>query len=457
MSVEISIKQGLDLPMEGAPGDQVRSLNAKGTVSVYPSEYKKVKFKMVVEEGATVSRGGALAKRKDLPEFLLRSPVAGTVKSVILGARRSLKEIVIEPNGSDAAETFSTFTAEQLLTADRDAVLNPIISSGLLGCIHARPFDRIADPAVKPKSIFVNGMASAPFRPDAHVLVKGKEKELQAGLNALTALTDGPVHLCLAAAAKEAGDALTNASNVQVNYFSGPHPSGNTSTHIHALDPVIAGDSVWTLRVSDVLKIGEFLLTGLFPNRQTLMLAGEGLKPEFRGYVNAPTGISLAEVLEGALEEGDQRIIRGDVLAGETVDPADTGLFVLDQGFVVLPEDAERHLLGWYAPTTEQYSTHKVVPSAWIKNKLFHFGTSTRGSKRAMVLTGIYDPYVALDIMVDPFSRACIAGETEDAIAMGILECVPEDFALCTFICPSKTDFGAIVAGTLSMIEEEGI
>jgi Na+-transporting NADH:ubiquinone oxidoreductase subunit A len=376
---------------------------------------------------------------------------------VVLGERRSLKEIIIEPDGKDTSESFPSFSADQLLAADRDAILQPLISSGLLACVHSRPFDTIADPAVAPKSVFVNGMATAPFRPDAHVLVRGHEEAFQAGLNALVPLTDGPVHLNLAAASKGTEDALTQAANVRVNYFSGAHPTGNTSTHIHYLDPIVPGDTVWTLRVSDVIRIGSFFLTGVYPNRQRLLLAGEGVQESYRGYVDVVTGTPMTEVLAGALAEGEQRVVRGDLLAGEVVDPSDAGVYVLDQGFCVIPEDRERHLLGWYAPTKEQFSAHKVVPSAWLKDKLFHFGTSTRGSKRAMVLTGIYDPYVTLDIMVDPLSRACIAGETEDAIAMGILESVPEDFALCTFVCPSKTDFGAIVAKTLADIEEEGI
>ncbi len=453
MSSEILIKQGLDLPMEGAPGDSIREVRPQSTISVFPSEYSKLKFKLQVSEGDTVSRGGALAIRKDLPDFALRSPVAGIIKSIVLGERRSLQEIVIEPNGSEDSERFDVYTVEGLLGLSRDEVLNGLIRSGLLALIRQRPFNRIADPSLKPKSIFVNGMKSAPFRPDPAVLVRGKEAELQAGLNALTRLSDGPVHLNLAK--DQAPGPLTSAKNVQSNYFEGPHPAGNTSTHIHHLDPILPGDTVWTLRISDVLRIGEFLLNGVYPQEQITMLAGSGVKEEMRGYVRSISGTPLSEIFDGALEEGEQRIIRGDALSGEAV-TLESGLFLYDQGFVVLNEDRERELLGWYAPTTEIYSAHKVVPSNWIKDKLFKFTTSSRGSHRALVLTGIYDKYVPLNIMVDPLSRACIAKDAEEAIALGILETEPEDFALCTFVCPSKTDFGAMVAETLEQIEQEG-
>jgi len=456
MSADFTISKGLDLPIVGAPGTTIRSVSTRGTVSVFPSEFKKLKFKCLVEEGDTVSRGAKLARRKDVPEFFVCSPVAGTVKAIHLGDRRSLKEIVIAPDGSDNSEEFQSFTVEGILRAKAENVMAVLLESGMWGVIRQRPFNRIADPAAKPKSIFVNGMATAPFRPDAHVLAQGKGDEIQLALKALTLFTDGPVHVNLSSAAKEVSDPLTEASHVQINYFDGPHPSGNTSTHIHHLDPIIPGDTVWTLRVSDLIKIGELLLTGRLPNQQRMVLAGEGFKEEARGYVDVDTGMSLADVLGNSLRDGAQRIIRGDLLAGEAVDPADTGVYFYDEGFVALPEDTERHFLGWYAPTKTQYSAHKVVPSNWLKDKLFSFGTNLRGGHRAMVLTGIYDPYVTLDIMVDPLIRACLAGETEDAIAMGILESEPEDYALCTFICPSKTDFGKPIAETLDLIEQEG-
>jgi len=456
MSAVITINQGLDLPMLGEPGTEIRPVSPGKTLSVYPSEFKKVKFKCLVEPGDKVAKGDPLARRKDLTEFFVCAPVAGIVKDVVLGERRSLKEMILEPDGSDKEKTFNTFTVDGVLRAKAENVAAEWLASGLWGLIRQRPFNRIADPAVKPKSIFVNAMASAPFRPAADILVQGKVDAFQLGLNALTLFTDGPVHVNIPASMQGASNAITDAAHVKVIAFSGPHPSGNTSTHIHYLDPIVPGDTVWTLRAGDVVRLGELLLTGQFPSTQRVLLAGEGVKESERGYYDVPPGLPLKELLDTRLEEGDQRVIRGDVLAGEEVDPEDSGITYYDESFVVLPEDRERHLLGWYAPTKEQFSAHRVVPSAWIKNKRFHFGTSTRGSKRAMVLTGIYDKYTPLDLMVDPLSRACIAGEYEDAIAMGILETDPEDFALCSFICPSKTDFGSIISNALAEIEKEG-
>jgi Na+-transporting NADH:ubiquinone oxidoreductase subunit A len=62
-----------------------------------------------------------------------------------------------------------------------------------------------------------------------------------------------------------------------------------------------------------------------------------------------------------------------------------------------------------------------------------------------------------LNIMVDYLIRAVLATDTDEAIALGILETDPEDFALCDVICPSKIEVQEIISRGLRMIEEEGI
>ena len=39
---------------------------------------------------------------------------------------------------------------------------------------------------------------------------------------------------------------------------------------------------------------------------------------------------------------------------------------------------------------------------------------------------------------------------------LGIIECDEEDFALCSFACPSKIDLGAVIRQGLDLMEKEG-
>jgi Na+-transporting NADH:ubiquinone oxidoreductase subunit NqrA len=47
-----------------------------------------------------------------------------------------------------------------------------------------------------------------------------------------------------------------------------------------------------------------------------------------------------------------------------------------------------------------------------------------------MVLTGLYDQYLDLDIMIDYLVRAVLANDTDEAVKLGLLSVDPEDFAV---------------------------
>jgi Na+-transporting NADH:ubiquinone oxidoreductase subunit A len=49
-----------------------------------------------------------------------------------------------------------------------------------------------------------------------------------------------------------------------------------------------------------------------------------------------------------------------------------------------------------------------------------------------------------------------MADEIEDMIGLGMLEVDEEDFALCSYICPSKIDFGYYIRQGLDALEREG-
>lgn len=456
MATEIKIKKGLDIPLEGSPAREIVDLSQASDVVLYPSEFPRAKPRLLVEEGSTVQRGTPLWFDKKQPGFQFRSPAAGTIRSIVFGERRSLQEIHIRSEG-DACDDQTTYPVESIPRVGREEMLNHIAGSGLLGLIVERPFSRAARIDSTPKSIFINGMSNAPWRSDIHVVVQGREQAFQAGINALNCLTNGPVYLCLDADASQTSPAVNQAANVVTTNFSGPHPSGNTSTHIHFLDPVFPGDTVWTINACDLILIGEYLITGRMPKSRVLAIGGTGLTEGNRQYYRVPIGGSIAAVLGTRCARGENRFISGDVYAGNKVD-ANSSFRFRTNAMSVLREDRERQFLGWLNPGLNKFSTTRAYFSKWFgSNRAWDLGTSTNGSHRALVQTGLYDRYVPLDIMVDYMVRACISHDNDEAVRLGILGCDPEDFALCSVVCPSKTDFSAHIRRSLQEIEVEGL
>lgn len=451
-----TIRKGLDIRLAGAPHSALADAPAPDVVTVYPGDYDGLKPRVLAPEGTAVKRGTPLLADKRNEAFRICSPAAGTVKQIVYGPRRALQAVVIQVDRNDAAESLPRYPAAQIRSLSREQVLASLQSSGLLALIRQRPFSRMADPAAQPKSIFVNAMSTSPHHADFQVAVKGRELAFQAGLDALATLTQGRVHLCVDGR-RETPPVLRDAKNVEVHTFSGPHPAGNTSVHISRIDPIRPHDVVWTIRAADAILIGELLIHGEWPATRIVALAGTGVREAARKHYRVRAGAPLQALLGGALAEGEQRIISGDVLSGTKTD-ATASLRLLDAIITVIPEDRSRRLLGWMWPGAGLFSLSRAYLSGWFGGgREWTLGTNQQGEHRPMVLTGLYDKYMPLDIMVDYLIRAVLANDTEEAIKLGILETDPEDFALCAVACPSKMDLLGIIRRGLQDIEKEGI
>jgi Na+-transporting NADH:ubiquinone oxidoreductase subunit A len=450
------IRKGLDIKLVGAPEAVVAEVPEAAWIAVVPLEFGPIKPRLDVQEGSRVSRGQALFHDKKRPELRGVAPSAGVVESIVYGPRRVIEKIVIRVEGDDAV-AYPRYDPTSIRSLDRGLLLALLLNTGLINLIRQRPFGRAANPDAHPKSIFVNGMATGPFQADINALIKGRELAFQAGLDALTRLTNGKVFLCLNGAINNA-PALTEAKNVDIHFFIGPHPSGNTSVHISRLDPMKPTDVVWTIRAVDVLQIGHLLLNGEVPSHRVVSLGGPAVKEGSRRYYRVRIGQPLSSWLDGKLVDGEVRVIRGDIFSGEKTADNDV-VQLLDTAFTVLKEDRERHLLGWAMPGFKYFSASRAFASTWLGglNKTWALGTNQHGELRPMVLTGLYDKYMPMNIMVDYVVRAVLANDTDEAIKLGILETLPEDYAVCAFACASKMDLIGIIRKGLADIEKEGI
>jgi Na+-transporting NADH:ubiquinone oxidoreductase subunit A len=69
---------------------------------------------------------------------------------------------------------------------------------------------------------------------------------------------------------------------------------------------------------------------------------------------------------------------------------------------------------------------------------------------------GIYEEVLPYNLLPTILLRYLVLKDTEKVQALGGLELDEEDLALCSYVCPSKYDFGSILRSNLSSIEAEG-
>lgn len=450
------IRRGMDIPLPGAPARRVETVLPPAHARIVLGEWAYLKLRPLVKVGDAVRKNSPLLYSKRWPALRFRSPYAGIVEEIRTGERRVLQEIRLRLSDASAEEPVRAYESAQIAQLARSEVLSGLLDSGLFMLLRQRPFSKVPDPEAEPKCIFVNAMNTAPFLPDAALAVREHEEAFQAGLDAMTRLTRGCVHLCLPGDRQDLPSALTKARNVEVHQFKGPHPAGNTSVHIHHISPIRPGDVVWVIKAVDLIPIGRLFLEGKMPADRLVSLAGPGVREAARCHYRLGVGMPLEEWLRDKLLGGEQRVIAGDVLAG-TRRNADDCVRLDDVAFCVLPEGRDREFMGWLAPGIRSFSWSRSFVSWWLRPSSYIWSTNQRGCRRPMILTGVYERFLPMRILPEFLIRAILANDWAEAVKLGLLETDPEDFALCAFACPSKMDLVDIVRAGLEQVEREGI
>lgn len=445
----IKTRRGLDLPIAGKPSQEVTAGQAVRHVALVGYDYPGLKPTMEVQEGDRVQAGQLLFTDKKTPGVGYTAPATGRVVAVNRGAKRVFESLVIEVTGDDGKK-FPSHAASKLASLPRAKVVEQLLQSGEWCALRTRPYSKAPAPDSTPAALFVTAADTRPHAPDPSLQINRHGDAWLAGIDVLARLTEGQVHVCASAGAR-----LPKCRNRQValQTFAGPHPAGNVGTHIHFLHPVHTGKSVWHVGYQDAIAIGYLFTTGRLWRERLVSLAGPGVqKPRL---LRTRLGASTAELTQGELKEGEQRVVSGSVLDGRRAEGGSAYLGRFHNQVAALPEGRERELLQFVMPGLGKFSLTRLFLSAFAGKREYAFSTSTGGSARSIIPLGTYEQVMPLDILPVQLLRALVVDDFDAAIDLGCLELDEEDLALCTFACPGKYEYGPYLRRMLSRIEAE--
>ena len=430
--------------MSGIPPSNSISDHGSPTVSLMPNKFRGVKPKLMISEGEHVKIGQAIFFDKTKPNVKWASPGNGKVKKIKFGPRRVIEEVEIAVEGSEALEN-KVFTKEQIDSSDRNTILNHILEANLFPLIRQRPFNKIANPKSSPRDIFISGYNTAPLSVDIHSIIKDNEEFFQLGLTVLSKLTDGQVFLTLKNEIK--------FDDVKVQTISGPHPAGNIGIQIHHTKPLKPNEIVWTVNAQHVITLGRLFKTGIYDPKIVISVGGSGSnKPE---NLRVTTGSSVGSIIENQQLNSPVRLVSGDVLTGEIVSQ-ENFIGFYDSTITILNDDVKRPFLGMLSLGNSKTKYSLTNTFLTFTDSLFNFTTSQNGEKRAMVPINAWENVLPMNILPNPLYRAILSQDIEEMEKLGIWECDDEDFALCSFACPSKIDVGKVIRDGLNLMELEG-
>ena len=451
MSQNVVLKKGLNIPIKGEADLRVSKAVAPGIIAIQPDDFKGLLPRLLVKEGDPVLCGSPVIADKKNADIILTSPASGVVKEIVRGEKRKLLAVLIE---ADSEQKSVDFGVRNVDTMDAGEIRSAIMGSGLWPWLVQRPYGILADPAVKPRSIFVSAFTTAPLAADPEFCLGDQLKDIQTGVNAMAKLTDGGVHVSLCAD-NYASTPFHKLENCTLHTFKGKHPAGNVGVQISHICPIRKEETVWTISLLGLAAIGKLFNSGKLSLRRKVAVCGPmAVEPS---YIETLPGMPMTDIAGyyGTLAP-EIRFISGDVLSGKNI--GQNGyLGFFDNQITLIKEGTERELFGWIRPIRyKQFSTDHCYFSWLMPWRKYNMDTNLHGGPRAFLMNdGYYSKVLPMDIYPIYLTKACLAGDIDKMEKFGIYEVLPEDLAVCEFVDPSKNNIQDIIAKGIDLMLKE--
>ena len=449
MSEDIRIKKGLSINIKGVADKELKKVPLPNQLALILDDFHLIIPKLILREGDSVKRGQPIFYSKSNEKMKFVSPVTGYIEKIERGERRKILKIVIKSSKEDLAVKHKVLSTEKLKSSK---IIEILLESGCWPFIKQRPFDIIANPEVLPKSIFVSCFDSAPLGIDFEFILKHQITSFKNGLSVLEKILPNKLKIGLS---KHQKYLQAELDKYDTNTFSGPHPSGNVGVHIHHLDPISQGESVWVLRPEDVCIIGNLFETGEYIPTRTIAVSGPPVKNP--SYFKTIIGAKLSSVLKNIEFNSDHefRIINGDVLSGVKVEK-DGYLGFYNNNISILKEGNNYKLFGWIPFINNNVPSIYRSSFNWLtSSKPKDYDTNLNGEERAFVVTGEMEKFFPMDIYPMQLIKECMTGNIEKMERLGIYEVAPEDFGLIDYASSSKIEAQSIVREGLDYLIKE--
>jgi Na+-transporting NADH:ubiquinone oxidoreductase subunit A len=415
LAIRLRTRKGLDVQVGGEPIQKISEANAVSSVAVLGGDYPGLRPSLLVAAGDPVRLGQPLFLDRRHPDVLYTAPGGGIVTVVNRGERRTLASVVVSLDAEEDEVAFDALPGHALQNPDRARVVARLLESGLWTALRERPFGGVPGPGAVPRSLFITAMDTNPLAARPEFVIAAHARDFADGLAVLGCLTDGPVFLCKAVGAEvPAGE----PERVTVAEFSGPHPAGLPGTHIHFLDPVGGGGTVWQIGYQDVIAVGRLFTTGRLWMDRVVAITGPAVHRA--RLVQTRLGANLDDLLRGEVGDDGCQIVSGSVLSGRRATEAQSFLGRHDVQVSVVPAD----------------------------------GAGPASRPGPMLPLDTFDSAMPLGILPSPLLRALLVGDVDMARRLGCLELVEEDVALMSYLCPGGNDYGPLLRACLDDIRK---
>ena len=438
----LKIKKGHDINIAGRSAKEFLPTQNCNSASLSPQSFRYIKPKLLVKEGDIVNLGDPIFYDKLNPEIKWPAIASGKISKIIYGERRSIQEIIFDIDKQQEQSLQEVSTSN---LSSKEDITNYMLEKNMWPFIKQRPFNKVANPSDKPKSLIVSLANTAPLAINHNFTLSEQKEYIISALKHLKELTNGKLFVVIRPGEFEYLSELEYLNLIEVE---GPHPAGNVGVVINHLEPINNKDVIWTVEGHHLPILGKMFSKGIFDPSVVINIAGPVVKKP--GYIRTRLGSPVGIHCKDNLIEKEVRIISGNILTGNKID-MEGYLGFYDSSISIIEESFDRSFIGWLHPGGS--SKYSVFNSYIGSNKEpYNFTTLQNGSNRAFVPVDAWEKVFPMDIYINSLARSIEANDIDEMEQLGIYECDEEDVALCSFVCPSKTDVGSIIRRGLDLI-----
>jgi len=424
--------KSFNLTLTGMPDLSVIQLAEPDTVAVSAMDIPYIRPKLLVKENDRVKTGTPLFCDKRNKCILYVSPGTGTVKHIVFGARRRLKEVVIELDNKDDFIRFEPLPTDDFDTTPRSNIVKRLQDGGLWQCFREFPSQDTADEAHEPPMIIVSLNGNDPSSPHPGVVLEDENLFFESGIKLLKQFS----HRIVVTSKMSSLRRLNSYKHHITHTVSDTYPSWDPAVVLYRLKQNKEENESWCISAEHLIQIAKFLTTGTYPVKRVVTVTRTNdKKPHIITRQGAPV-----KNLIGSLT--DNSLITTGRFNGRAVDP-ESHLGFFENTLNVITDNPKEELFGFIQPGLETPTASKTFLSCLFPTPR-EFDCNVHGEERACINCGYCTRVCPVDLMPNFLMKALLSDDIEDALNCGLLDC--SRCGLCSYACPSKIELTQILS-----------
>ncbi|WP_020587319.1 4Fe-4S dicluster domain-containing protein [Desulfobacter curvatus] len=435
----LKISRGFDLNVAEQPDLSCAHLALPSSLGCCAGDIPHIRPKLLVKEGWHVKTGQPLFTDKRDTTIQYVSPGTGQVETVVYGPRRRLMEVVIAIESEDEYVEYDPVALDGIAGMPRDALVTALKQGGLWQSLRQFPALDFANPDHSPAVIIVAMDGNDIFSPRPNFILQDNISAFEAGMAVLRRFSNRLAVVCRESSL-EGIQALGSSVSDQITHTAPDiYPAWHPGAVLYQIKKQAAENSAWCIRLDHLVMIGRFLLSGRYPVEKIVTITQPGeRKPHMRVRQGMPLS-ALAGKMPGNSIATTGRF-NGRILEMD----AHIGFF--ENTVNIIEAGPGEEMFGFVRPGLD-----KPTVSATFLSSLFRrpakMDCTLHGEARACINCSYCERICPNDLMPSFIMKALHAGELEDALALGLMDCCK--CGLCSFTCPSKIELTRILSDAM--------